>query len=59
MMYDVQKEKGGMFYVCKSGESKSPVPGSFRKEKKAALKLAAELMGISVKDYLKLRKGDK
>ena len=56
MIYDAAKEKGGMFYVCHTDTPSAAIAGTYRKEKKDALKLAAEYEGISYKEYLKLRK---
>ena len=53
--YDVTKEKGGRWYVYLDNPSK-PVPGSYRKDKKDALHIAADYNGIPYKDFLKLRK---
>ena len=54
--YIVEKEKGGRFYVCKADDTK-PINGTYKKDKKDALKIAAEFEGVTYKEYLKLRKG--
>lgn len=51
----IAKEKGGRYYVHESATPKKPIPGSFG-DKKHALRFAAKCMGISYKEYLKLRK---
>ena len=53
--FDISKEKGGRWYAHPVGEPNHPVPGSYG-DKRDALKFAAKSMGISVKDFLKLRK---
>lgn len=55
MQYEVRKEKGGRYYVCPEGHPEEPIKGSHG-EKKKALKLAARLCGMNVKEYLKERK---
>lgn len=55
MLYEVRKEKGGRYYVCPEGQPEAPVKGSHG-EKKKALKIAARLCGMNVKEYLKERK---
>ena len=57
MKYTVSKEKGGQWYVHPIDDKKSPVPGSYG-SKKEALKTAAKLNGIPLKDFLKYRKGE-
>lgn len=56
--FEVAKEKGGRWYVCKAN-SKQPISGTFRKDKKDCFHIAADLMGIPYKEYLKLRKNNK
>lgn len=58
MMYDVAKEKGGRYYVCRIGNEKHPVSGSYRKNKKDALHIAADMNGMEYKDFLKERKSN-
>ena len=52
--YEVSKEKGGQWYAHKVG-CKEAIPGS-RGDKKPAMKVAATCMGITLKEYMKLRK---
>ncbi len=52
--YEVSKEKGGQWYAHRVG-SKVAIPGS-RGDKKTAMKVAANCMSISLKEYMKLRK---
>lgn len=52
VLYFVGKEKGGRYYVH-SAESDKPLPGTFKKEKKEAIKIAATYMDMSIKDYLR------
>jgi hypothetical protein len=54
MIYSISKEKGGQWY-CHPVDSKEPVPGSFG-DKKKAVKVAARLNGMTVKEFLKERK---
>ncbi len=54
--YDVAKEKGGRYYVCGVENPEKPIAGTFRKDKKDALHLAADMMGMPYKDYLKIRR---
>lgn len=53
--YSISKEKGGRWYVHESDTPNNPVPGSYG-NKKHALKVAADLMGLSLKEYMKIRK---
>ena len=54
--YTVSKdEKSGLWYAHKAGFSWIPVFGSFSKSKRAAQKHAANLMAISLKEYLQLK----
>jgi hypothetical protein len=54
--YTVSKsEKSGLWYVHKAGFPWIPVLGTFTKTKKAAQKHAANLMAISLKEYLSLK----
>lgn len=55
--YEVSKEKGGQWYAHPAGRKGAPIAAS-RGEKKKAMKFAANCMGISLKEYLKLRKVD-
>lgn len=52
--YEVSKERGGQWYAHMTGSNEA-IPGS-RGEKKKAMKVAANCMGISLKEYMKLRK---
>ena len=54
MFYNVYKEKGGRYYVC--GEDKEPIPGTFKKDKKDAMRIAAKYSDIPYKEYVKMRK---
>jgi len=54
--YTVSKdEKSGLWYAHKAGFSWIPVFGSFRKSKRAAQRIAADCMAISLKEYLQLK----
>ena len=53
-MYEVAKEKGGRYYVH-DGDNR-PINGTFKKNKKDALHIAAEYSGMEYKEYLKARK---
>ena len=48
--YEVSKEKGGQWYAHKVG-NKEVIPGS-RGDKKTAMRVAANCMGISLKEYM-------
>ena len=52
MEYDIQKEKGGQYFITKDGK---PVPGSYG-DKKKVIKQAARMNGMTTKDFLKERK---
>ena len=54
--YDVAKEKGGRYYVYNSRNPMIPISGTFKKDKKDALKLAANYSGVPYKEFLKMRK---
>lgn len=54
--YDVVKENGGRYYVCNINNPKVAISGTYKKEKKDALKIAARYEGLPYKDYLKARK---
>ena len=54
MIYSISKEKGGQWF-CHPVDSKEAVPGSFG-DKKKAVKVAARLNGMTVKEFLKERK---
>ena len=54
MNYSISKEKGGQWF-CHQVDSKEAVPGSFG-DKKKAVKVAARLNGLTVKEFLKERK---
>ena len=49
------KEKGGQYYVHPWGCPHSAIKGSYG-DKKKALKLAAKMCGITVKEYISIRK---
>lgn len=53
-LYSVSKEKGGMYYVHNGNNN--PISGTFKKDKKDALHIAAKYTGVSYKEYLKLCK---
>jgi len=54
--YTVSKdEKSGFWYAHKVGFSRIPVFGSFSKNKKEAQKHAANMMGITLKEYYKTK----
>jgi len=52
--YAVMKEKGGQWF-CYNVSTKEPVPGSHG-DKKKVLHKAAELNGMTLKQFLKERK---
>lgn len=54
--FDVEKEKGGRWYVFKRGYPSKPIQGTYRKDKKDALHIAADYNGMSYKEFLKQRK---
>jgi len=54
--YTVSKdEKSGMWYAHMVGFSYIPVFGSFSKSKKSAQKHAADMIALSLKEYMKLK----
>jgi hypothetical protein len=54
--YVVSKdEKSGLWYAHMVGFPWIPVWGSFSKSKRAAQKVAANMMCLSLKEYLQLR----
>jgi len=53
--YEVAKEKGGQYYVHPWGCPSSAVKGSFG-DKRKALKIAARMCGITVKEYMNIKK---
>lgn len=55
-IYEVSKNEKGIWYVHKAGYPWIPVMGSGSKSKRAAQKYAADLMAISLKEYLALPK---
>lgn len=55
MRYTVHKEKGSNKWICYDEELKHTIPNSFTSKKKA-LKIVANLMNITLKEYLKIRK---
>lgn len=52
MNFDVMKEKGGQYYIMHQGQK---VPGTYG-DKKKVIKQAAHMNGLTVKDFLKIRK---
>ena len=55
--YTISKaEKSGLWYAHKAGYPWIPVLGTFSKTKRAAQKHAADLMAISLKEYLNCKK---
>ena len=55
--YTVSKDnKTGLWYAHKVGYPRIPVYGSFSKSKRTAQKYAANCMGISLKEYLRLKR---
>lgn len=58
LSYVVSKEKGGQYYCHRVGFPYVPVFGSFG-NKKHALKCAADSMGLTLKEYMKLRNREK
>ena len=58
IVYTVAHEKGSHFwYVCKPGEENVPLSPRW-KTKKRALRKAAEMQGLDLRDYMKVRKRD-
>lgn len=58
IVYTVAHEKGSpLWYVCKPGEENVPLSHRW-KTKKRALRKAAEMNGLELKDYIKVRKRD-
>lgn len=55
LTYTVSKEKGGKWYCHQVGYPGIPVFGSFG-DKKKALHVAADSMGLSYKEYMALRR---
>lgn len=56
--FDVAKEKGGRFYVFELANPRKPLTGTYCKEKKDALHLAAEFSGISYKEFMRERRNN-
>ena len=52
MEFDISKEKGGQWFCHQDGQ---PVPGSYG-DKKHAIKIASKLNGMTIKEFLKIRK---
>lgn len=52
MKYNVVKEKGGRYYVCRDGKEDEPL-SDYYTEKKKALKEAARKCDLSYKTYMK------
>ena len=58
LRYTVAHEKGSsLWYVCRPGEENIPLSNRW-KTKKRALRKAAEMNGLELKDYMKVRKRD-
>lgn len=58
IVYTVAHEKGSsLWYVCKPGEENVPMSRRW-KTKKRALRKAAEMQGLDLKDYMRVRKRD-
>ena len=58
IVYTVAHEKGSpLWYVCKPGEEDIPLSRR-RKSKKKALRKAAEMQDIDLRDYMRVRKRD-
>ena len=58
IVYTVAHEKGSSrWYVCKPGEENVPLSPRW-KTKKRALRKAAEMQGLDLKDYMRVRKRD-
>ena len=56
VQYEVRKEKGGRYYVCPVGRPDMPLQGSYTGDKKKAIKHAAAMCGMPLKEYMKARK---
>ena len=54
--FDVSKEKGGRWYVFNTKQPNKPIPGTYRKEKKDALHIAANYINLPYKEFMKQRK---
>ncbi len=52
MKYNVAKEKGGRYYVCREGKEDEPL-SEYYTERKKALKEAARRCDLSYKGYMK------
>lgn len=50
-IFDVAKEKGGRWYVFDTKYPNHPIGGTFRKEKKDALHIAADYSGMPYKEF--------
>ena len=58
IVYTVAHEKGSpLWYVCKPGEENVPLSPRW-KTKKRALRKAAEMQGLDLRDYMRVRKRD-
>lgn len=58
IVYTVAHEKGSSrWYVCKPGEENVPLSPRW-KTKKRALRKAAEMQGLELRDYMRVRKRD-
>lgn len=56
MNYEVSKEKGNENWFCYEISSNNIIPDSYG-DKKKALKIAAKLNSLTLKEFLKSRKG--
>ena len=54
--FDVSKEKGRRWYVFNTKQPNKPIPGTYRKEKKDALHIAANYMSLPYKQFMKQQK---
>lgn len=58
LRYTIAHEKGSsLWYVCKPGEENVPLSPRW-KTKKRALRKAAEMQGLDLRDYMRVRKRD-
>ena len=53
--YAVSQDKSGLWFAHRVNYPKIPVLGSFSKNKRAAQYIAANNMGLSLKEYLILK----
>ena len=52
-MFGVEKEKGGRWYVVNTSYPGIPIAGTYCKEKKDALHIAADYSGLQYKDFMR------